>query len=275
VAYGAIGLALALTCAAAYRMNRAEQEPPIPEPANTPVLVELFTSQGCHNCPAADAVLSKLVNRPMVDGVNVIALSWHVDYWDELGWPDPFASSTATSRQKAYAEQFKPGRVYTPQMVVDGARTIVGSDVLGAKDLIDRSGRNQKALMDIRAVGESVTDGVRLRVRAARLPVARENLEVDVYLIVTENGLSNAVTAGENHGKTLKHTAVVRAVEKVGYLSCNVTSTFSGTVVVPIKANWRDDQINFVAIAQDRNSLEVLGVGQRSLLEIANPNTHM
>ena len=115
-------LIMAATAGALYRPVRAATKPPGQEPESRPVVLELFTSQGCSSCPPADALLGELAQRP-----EVIALAWHVDYWDNLGWHDPYASRQATERQRAYSGRLGIG-VFTPALVVDGASIVVGSE---------------------------------------------------------------------------------------------------------------------------------------------------
>src|SRR5688572_1762117 len=102
---------------------------PSPQPKpRTPVLVELFTSEGCSSCPPADALLISFVQKQPVEGVEIIAIGEHVDYWNHIGWTDRFSSASYSQRQAAYATKFGLGSVYTPQMVVDGAAELVGSE---------------------------------------------------------------------------------------------------------------------------------------------------
>ena len=115
-------LIVAATAGALYRPVRAATKPSGEETGGRPVVLELFTSQGCSSCPPADALLGELAQRP-----EVIALAWHVDYWDNLGWRDPYASRQATMRQRAYSEQLGI-EVFTPALVVDGAAIVVGSE---------------------------------------------------------------------------------------------------------------------------------------------------
>jgi hypothetical protein len=118
---GSAGLRIAVLCGLALSALPAGAEPR--PPAARPVVVELFTSQGCSSCPPADALFGELARR-----ADVVALGFHVSYWDRLGWKDPWSSEAATERQKSYARRFTDGRIYTPQIVVDGDREMVGSD---------------------------------------------------------------------------------------------------------------------------------------------------
>src|SRR3954452_9345022 len=104
----------------------------------TPVVVELFTSEGCSDCPPADTLLEKLIAAPPVGGVEIIGLGEHVDYWDRLGWKDRFSSAAAASRQQLYQTRFATESIYTPQMVVDGRTEFVGSDAGAARKAIEK-----------------------------------------------------------------------------------------------------------------------------------------
>src|SRR5437867_3002658 len=105
----------------------------------TPILVELFTSEGCSDCPPADALLEKLIAGQPASGVAIIGLGQHVDYWDRLGWKDRFSSAALTERQQLYQARFRTESIYTPQMVVDGRAELVGSDTTAARRAIERA----------------------------------------------------------------------------------------------------------------------------------------
>jgi len=105
----------------------------------TPVIVELFTSEGCSDCPPADTLLQTLITTQPIGGAEVIALGEHVDYWDRLGWKDRFSSAALTARQHGDQTLFNTDSIYTPQMVVDGRAEFVGSDAAAAKKAIDRT----------------------------------------------------------------------------------------------------------------------------------------
>jgi hypothetical protein len=173
--------------------------------AERPVVVELFTSQGCSSCPPADAVLAELAKRP-----GVLALAFHVDYWDRLGWKDPFSSPMATARQRAYARLLGLRTVYTPQMVVDGADEFVGSDRRAVARALDRA--------KTRAADPGI--GVELRREGGMLVVRVASVaapsRIAVQLVAFAPAHVTRVTAGENGGRVLANANVVRAVDTLG-----------------------------------------------------------
>jgi hypothetical protein len=130
-----------------------------------PVLLELFTSEGCSSCPPADRLLETLDRTHLIAGAEVIVLSEHVDYWDRLGWKDPFSSPQYSARQYEYSRKFHLDGVYTPQLVVDGKVQLVGSDRSGPIAAIERARREQKiavAISNIARTGNQVTAHIEL-----------------------------------------------------------------------------------------------------------------
>lgn len=179
---------------------------PRPARAAAPVLVELFTSQGCSSCPPADSLLKELSARS-----DVIALSFHVDYWDRLGWRDPFASAWNTRRQQDYRTAFGLPYVYTPQMVIGGRDQAVGSDRAAVGALIERQ-RAEGAPVAVHL--DPSGDG------AARLVLpARPGLSGRLTLFGYERERGTEVRAGENSGRRLLNTNVVSVVEDWGVWS--------------------------------------------------------
>jgi hypothetical protein len=169
-------------------------------PVRTPVLVELFTSEGCSSCPPADRLLQQIDSQ-------VIVLSEHVDYWDHEGWKDRFSSHAFTERQEAYVRQFAIDGPYTPQMVVDGAAQFVGGDARRTAQELDKAAAHPKATVQISRAGST------LKVDAWDAPSA-----ADVMLAIADDGDTTQVSAGENKGHNLHHVAVVRSLRKIGVI---------------------------------------------------------
>src|SRR5436190_3767511 len=166
------------------------------------VLVELFTSEGCSSCPPADAVLARLHREQPVPGVQLLVLSEHVDYWNDLGWKDPFSDAQFSERQGLYGS-----RIYTPQAIVDGQVDVLGSD----RDGIVRAAKSA-------AVAPHGTLRLQASAQGVRISVTDLSGHSDarVLLAVIEDGLVSRVERGENAGRTLAHTAVVRGLREVG-----------------------------------------------------------
>ena len=176
-----------------------------PAGTRTPVVVELFTSEGCSSCPPADALLAGLELQQPIENVDVIALEEHVDYWNELGWVDPFSSHDWTARQYAYSGVLGNGNPYTPQMVVDGRTEFVGGQARKARQVISESARTERAQVTV-VPGSTGKPGTEtLSVKIGKLPVAKQNDKVEVWLAITETGLHSDVKRGENSGQDLHH----------------------------------------------------------------------
>ncbi len=236
--------AAAIATGAAVHHRAAKAAPAGPR---APVLVELFSSEGCSSCPPADEELRRLDREQPVAGAHVIALELHVDYWNRLGWTDPFSSAAFSDRQRAYARSFVGAGVYTPQMVIDGASELVGSRGAAAERAIALAARTPKAKVTLVRAG----DTLRVDVNGAGVADASA---ADVLLAVVERGLSTHVTRGENGGLTLEHGPVVRSLRRLGSLAGRA---YHGTVTQPAKAGTRS-----VVFVQSRANLHVVGAAE-------------
>ena len=207
------------------------------EAGERPNLVELFTSEGCSSCPPADALLAELANRP-----DVLALSFHVDYWNGLGWKDPYSSRAATERQDRYATLLDLATVYTPQIVVDGKWQAVGSNRAAVEQALDRARRDRRDV----PVSLALANG------QARLKLGPggDGMAASVLLIGFDRRHVSAVKGGENGGRTLAHVDVVRGVEEIARFDGS-----AGEIAAPIP--WQCDRIAAVLQAADGR---VLGV---------------
>ena len=219
--------------------------------ARVPVVVELFTSEGCSSCPPADALLMALDLRQPVAGAEIIALGEHVDYWNDLGWKDRFSSAQSSQRQSRYAARFRLDSAYTPQMVINGRTEFVGNDSAHAAKAIAEAARSLAAPPAI-AIAATAND-VEVTVTSAS-PHPR-----DVFLAITESDLSTQVGKGENHGRLLRHTAVVRQMRKIGATSAG---RFSARSEFKLNPEWRRDHLRAVIFLQDPSTLEISGAAQ-------------
>jgi len=240
---------------------RAHAAPPA---TPTPVLVELFTSEGCSDCPPADVLLERLIASPNIAGVEVVGLGQHVDYWDRLGWKDRFSSAALTNRQQVYGVRFNLDSVYTPQMIVDGRAQLVGSDAAAARRAIEQAAAAPHGRVRIEV--DSGTGGpktVALHVIADSLPSLGRGDRADVIVAITEDRLRTEVKRGENHGRTLTHAAVVRSMTTIGRTAVEGPTTAS--TAIPIGDDWQRDQLKVVAFVQDPRGRAILASASRPL----------
>jgi len=231
----------------------------------TPVVVELFTSEGCSSCPPADALLSRLFKEQPVDGAEIIAIEEHVDYWDSLGWKDPFSSSKWTLRQQEYAEAFKNGSVYTPQMVVDGQVEVVGSRASESIRKISEDSRRDKTQVTLSPNGMAATGSRQYAIRVGKLVGSTNGDTAEVWLAVAEDNLESSVTRGENAGEQLRHTSVLRSLRKIGVAEANKDQSFSGNTDVRLDPAWKPESTRIIALVQERKSRKVLGAAKAEL----------
>jgi hypothetical protein len=225
-----------------------------------PVVVELFTSEGCSSCPPADALLARLEREQPVEGAQVIALAQHVDYWNDLGWADPFSSHENSERQSGYAAAFGGDGVYTPQMIVDGRAEFPGGNGGKAYDAIAQAAREPKAEVSLARASNQPDDtgALRLSVRVERLPKLADGDTADVLLALTEGGLSSDVARGENAGRKLTHAGVVRTLTKIGYVGA-ATPPFAAEPTVALDKSWRRENLSAVVFLQEHASRRVVG----------------
>lgn len=177
--------------------------------ASTPVLVELFTAEGCATCSNADDALEFLRREQPVPGAEIVTLAFHVDYFDRFGWKDRFASREFTARQEWYAKRLRIGEVYTPQMIVDGRAEFPGIETGLATNAVLAAAKDPKGKVDL------TLDGDVLKIVISDLPRQKDSA---VFLAVTEDGLETDVSASTNRGRKLRHASVVREFRELGQI---------------------------------------------------------
>jgi hypothetical protein len=217
--------------------------------------VELFTSQGCSSCPPADRLLSELGAG---GSGRLVPLAFHVDFWNHVGWTDPFSKKEWTERQVAYARALGLQNVYTPQAVVDGAAELVGSDGEGLRAAIAAAATRPAARIALRLEPA----GSRIRVEAdVDLPESLGGRKWDLMVAVFETELVTPVGKGENGGRTLRNDYVVRSLSRAG----TVKGKSRLEVEVPVPKDGNRAHLGVAAFLQDPRSLEIRGGSARAL----------
>lgn len=257
------GLVLVLiitTCALARSDGRESGDSLVP--AASPVVVELFTSEGCSSCPPADALLARLAAQPPAANVQVIALEEHVDYWNDLGWSDPFSSSEWTERQYAYAGTLGNGNPYTPQMVVDGSAEFVGSRAQLAVKSIAEAATRAKISITLLQEPSKKPGAEDFSVQVGKFAASAKGGAAEVWLAITETGLHSAVTAGENAGRDVRHAAIVRSLRKIGQAKEGSELAFSSEASLALRGGWKRENLRAVAFVQEKKSKRILGAAE-------------
>ena len=243
-------------CSAVDTTNKAPDPPPQPsaKPAGVrePVLVELFTSEGCANCPPADTELALLDSSQPVQGAEVIALGFHIDYFNDRGWKDEYSSASFTERQNKYARLWKLDSVYTPQMIVDGQKEFVGSDARQAQDVIAKAAVSAKGNVDVELNDKRVEINVR--------NISKHDAAT-VYLAAAEDNLFTNVKAGNNSGKMLKHVSVVRALAEIATLSPTQSGMKTSVDITP-DPKWKKENTRYIVFVQENANGHVVAVGR-------------
>jgi hypothetical protein len=227
-------------------------------PAASFAVVELFTSEGCSSCPPADRLLSELAAEAEKSGKPVFALSFHVDYWNYLGWADPFSRSEFTNRQQRYARNLG-GRVYTPQMIVNGSQEFVGSQGGTARKSIAKALEQSAGAAIVLEPGRE--EGGSLDVAYRVTGQGEGDL---LNLAVVEKGLTVPVKRGENGGRILKHENVVRAFRTVP-----LDAKGSGNARLGLPEGLRRENALIIAYVQKAESLHTIGAARAALTRTA------
>jgi hypothetical protein len=231
--------------------------------APTPILVELFTSEGCSSCPPADALLQKMDAFQPVPGAQLIVLSEHVDYWDQEGWKDQYSSRELTNRQKSYVSELGLPTAYTPQIIVDGTAELHANDSQQVKSAFEKALKDAKIPIRIDSVNFEGPQEAAVVRGHLQVDAGSENHNADIYIAVALNHAETQVLRGENQGQTLTHVAVVQEMVKVGKLQKK--GSFSQDFQVKLKPGTKPGNVRIVAFVQEPGSGKV--VAAASVLE--------
>lgn len=257
--------ALALSfCVVAFIARAKPQSPPSDQP-RTPVVVELFTSEGCSSCPPADTLLQRLVAQQPIPNAEIIAIEEHVDYWNHDGWIDPFSAAEWTQRQLVYTPQTNDTGPYTPEMIVDGKTHFVGSDQSKAVASIKDAAARPAVAVTLTA-GNAEKNSRDFAITVGKLDAASAGDTAEVWLAITEDGLHSAVSHGENAGRALGHVATLRGMHKVGDIkSGSDSNSFSGHARVKLDSHWNLANVHVIAFVQERKSRTIIGAASTKL----------
>jgi hypothetical protein len=245
-----IAAALCITCSNTPRVYGQDSATIQPAAGRIPVLVELFTSEGCSTCPPADDLLEDLVKHQPIPGAFVIGLGEHVDYWNQLGWTDRFSSSTYSQRQSAYAKNMKASEVYTPQMVINGTSQASGSDRSAVVHAISAAAKKVTAVLTLSRTDQK--DAV-LRV-SVTLSGTSKGDQAGLFAAVTDDDDATMVTGGENGGHSLRYGNTVRSMRAYG----PIVDGQAKLLEIQLPPDFTKKKMHLVVFAQSANQGSVL-----------------
>jgi hypothetical protein len=240
--------------------GRCAAQAPAPRVASserTPVLVELFTSEGCSSCPPADELLRKMDQLQPIPSAEIVVLSEHVDYYDHIGWKDPFSSHAYTERQQKYVDRMKVESPYTPQMVVDGEFQFNGTDAKTAVQDIQKAAAAEKISVKLTASQTNQKGKISINVQAPALPGSSGLSSADILIAVADDADVTKVASGENSGRTLTNIAVLRELKPVGKI--DKANGFSKDVETGIPAT-STNKSRIIVIVQEPHQGKLLGI---------------
>lgn len=226
--------------------------------ASIPVLLELFTSEGCSSCPPADKLLMELDRNQPIPGANLIVLSEHVDYWNRQGWSDPFSSPAFTARQEMYASRLGVSEIYTPQIVMDGARSVVGGDWPKVKNALNESLRDSKIPLGVAAERNNAEGQKNNAIIHVTVGASPPEPRAHIYLVLARDRAQSQVSRGENAGRSLSHVAVAYSLKEIAALGPKFNSDL--TLPVSLLPNSR-----IIVFVQASDTGKIIGAAQTTL----------
>jgi len=233
--------------------------------ARVPVIVELFTSEGCSSCPPADALLRQMERTQPIPSARIIALEEHVDYWNHLGWNDPFSAPQFHSRQNDYALAAHVENIYTPQVVINGQVGLEGTDAERVYQEIDKAARAQSTTLELKAApNPKDAELVDLTVHFTN-PKTVKLRDAHLYLAVTEGELVTRIGGGENAGRTLRHSQVVRSFGVIGRIDARGSNAGQIVSTLRLPPEWRRENLRAVVFIQERDTFRITGAGSIDL----------
>jgi|ERR1700679_500962 hypothetical protein len=221
-----------------------------------PVLIELFTSEGCSSCPPVDSWLQQIDSSQPIPGVQAIVLSEHVDYWDHEGWKDPYSSSALTERQSIYARLFRLDSPYTPQLIMNGGTELHLNDPHQVQTAIEKSATETMIPVHIGPMDAASPGSPSLRVH---IEIDGQSMthNADVYAAIARDHAESQVLHGENGGRRLKHTAVVQELRKIGKLERQHNFNYDFDAKIPSGLEPRD--MRLIVFVQEPGQGKILG----------------